>query len=70
MQKIKNQVVGQEWEALELYPAESRLLDPSNLFILWAYPAIPIGKFEGRNIATPATCLAPQRPWPSGETPS
>jgi len=37
-QRIKNDLVGKEWEALELYPSESRLRDPSNRFYLWAFP--------------------------------
>jgi hypothetical protein len=32
---IKNQLVGPEVEAIELYPAESRLVDTSNLRHLW-----------------------------------
>jgi len=36
LQEIKNQLLGPEAEALELYPAESRLLDVANQFHLWA----------------------------------
>lgn len=61
-QAIKNQLCGPEWEAIELYPAESRLLDPSNMFMLWCAPKIPIGKFCGRNVVTDVReCIAPQR---------
>lgn len=35
-QEIKNQVVGPECEAVELYPAESRLVDATNKYHLWA----------------------------------
>jgi hypothetical protein len=66
-QRIKNDVVGEEWEALELYPAESRLLDPSNYYILWACPAIKIGKFKGRIICDEKTAIAPQRGWEEKE---
>lgn len=62
-QAIKSQPCGPEWEAVELYPAESRLLDPSNLFMLWCAPKIPIGKFEGRRVMGPHNCIAPQRGW-------
>jgi hypothetical protein len=65
-QLIKNEVVGPEWEAVELWPAESRLLDPSNYYLLWAAPGIPLGKFVGRRVATPETCIAPQRGWKGG----
>ncbi len=35
-QQIKNELVGPECEAVELYPAESRLVDTSNKYHLWA----------------------------------
>ena len=34
-QAIKNQLVGPECEGLELYPAESRLVDTANQYHLW-----------------------------------
>lgn len=34
-QAIKNQVVGEECEGIELYPAESRLHDQANRYHLW-----------------------------------
>jgi hypothetical protein len=34
-QRIKNELVGPEHEAIELYPAESRLVDTSNQYHLW-----------------------------------
>lgn len=36
-QWIKNQLVGDECEAFELYPAESRLVDTTNKYHLWAF---------------------------------
>jgi hypothetical protein len=36
-QRIKNELVGEECEAFELYPAESRLSDTSNKYHLWAF---------------------------------
>lgn len=42
-QRIKNQLAGPEWEAIELYPAESRLVDGANQYHLWAFNM----KFEG-----------------------
>lgn len=62
-QNIKNDLVGVDWEAIELYPAESRKMDPSNYYMLWCAPKIPIGKFNGRVIATPENAIAPQRGW-------
>lgn len=36
-QRVKNEVAGPEWEAVELYPAESRLMDEANEYWLWAF---------------------------------
>jgi hypothetical protein len=36
LQEIKNQLVGPECEAIEIYPAESRKVDGANQFHLWA----------------------------------
>ena len=36
LQRIKNEVVGPECEAVELYPAESRLVDAANQYHLYA----------------------------------
>ena len=35
LQAIKNELVGSENEAVELYPAESRLVDSANQYHLW-----------------------------------
>lgn len=68
-QRIKNDIVGEEWEAVELYPAESRLMDPSNYYYLWCAPKIPVGRYEGRRLLGPADAIAPQRPWANGMWP-
>jgi len=36
-QRIKNEVVGEQHEACEIYPAESRLVDTANKFHLWVH---------------------------------
>ena len=36
-QRIKNEIVGPECEAMELFPAESRLVDTSNAYHLWVH---------------------------------
>jgi len=36
-QRIKNELVGPEYEAVELYPAESRLMDTSNQYHIWCF---------------------------------
>jgi len=38
LQQIKNLLCGAESEALELYPAESRLVDSCNQYYLWVLP--------------------------------
>jgi hypothetical protein len=35
---VKNDIAGDEAEAIELYPARSRLVDISNTYWLWAFP--------------------------------
>ena len=63
MQAIKNQLAGAECEAFELYPAESRLLDPSNYYTLWCFPGlkrIKVGQNE-RIVRNVDEALAPQR---------
>jgi hypothetical protein len=63
-QNIKNQIAGEECEAFELYPAESRLLDPSNYYSLWCFPGlkrIKVGMNEGRRVLEVEEAFAPQR---------
>lgn len=45
-QQIKNECCGPEREGLELYPAESRLVDTSNKWHIWVLPEgmrVPVG---------------------------
>ena len=63
-QAIKNQLCGPECEAFELYPAESRLMDPSNYYSLWCFPGtkqIKVGVNEPRRVWDADVALAPQR---------
>lgn len=54
--------------AVELFPAESRLKDPSNRFYLFAVPkGVFTFGFEGRNVVGPGAAIAPQRPFPKGQ---
>jgi hypothetical protein len=64
-QRIKNDLVGREWEGAELYPAESRLKDPSNRFYLWCAPrgCFQFGWDEGRVVLRATESIAPQRPF-------
>jgi hypothetical protein len=37
LQRIKNELAGPEWTAVEIFPRESELVDTSNQFHLWAF---------------------------------
>jgi hypothetical protein len=54
-QWIKNQLLSPEHEAVELYPAESRLIDGANQYHLWAIDSprfrFPFGFNEGRQVS-------------------
>lgn len=55
LQRIKNEIMGPEIEAIELYPAESRLVDTANQYHLWCFPPdhrVPVGYSE-RVVAGP-----------------
>lgn len=47
LQSIKNALVGPEFEAIEIYPAESRLVDMGHNYHLWVFSpeefSVPIG---------------------------
>lgn len=59
LQRIKNEICGPEWEAVELYPAESRLIDEANQYHLWAYPQkLNIGYHQGRQVSGPKEAIA------------
>lgn len=71
LQRIKTVMCGPEREALELYPAESRLVDTSNQFHLWVMPAgerFAFGWDDGRVIVDGDDRMIPgksrQRPLP------
>jgi hypothetical protein len=58
LQAIKNMLIGPEHEAIELYPAESRLYDSANQYWMWVFTdedggpvAIPIG-LTGMRVVT------------------
>ncbi len=63
-QAIKNQLAGPECESFELYPKESRLMDPSNYYSIWCFPGvklIKVGINQGRRVWNADEALAPQR---------
>ncbi len=65
LQEIKNLIMGPEYEAVELFPAESRLVDSANQYHLWvlASPEIhfPFG-FLDRLVTNDAIGKSKQRP--------
>lgn len=51
-QKIKNQLCGREAEGVELYPAESRVVDTANQYHLWVFTKqrMPLGFERGEKM--------------------
>jgi len=71
MQWVKNQLLGPEEEMMQVFPAESRLVDTSNQYWFWCYPGrrLPVG-FTERLVsqtmqvrATPDGAFSKQRPF-------
>lgn len=65
LQRIKNELCHPEREAVELFPAESRLVDSNNQFHLWVAPpgvTLPIGYME-RDISDRPFGAHKQRPF-------
>lgn len=63
-QEIKNALCGAECEGIEIYPAESRLLDAANQYHLWVLPEgakVPCG-FYGRAVTSEQPPGGKQRP--------
>ncbi len=68
LQRIKNELCGLEREAIEIYPAESRLVDCADQFHLWVLASgqtLPLGFHEGRVVSESVspTSRGSQRPW-------
>ena len=70
LQRIKNELLGPEYEAVELYPKESRLVDTSNQYHLWAFDGsdyiFPFG-YEDRLVTEGDKGLTKQRPFEFGD---
>lgn len=48
MQRVKTEILGPEWEAVELYPSEDRVVDCANQYHLWCFPfRLPFGFEHG-----------------------
>ena len=70
-QRIKNEIIGEEEEAVELYPAESRLADTSNEFHLWCFVGVRLSiGFAERLVSDGGYYIgAKQRAWENGDRP-
>jgi hypothetical protein len=71
-QRIKNELIGPEFEAIEIYPAESRLVDTSNQYHLWVLidAKLDIGFHDGRFVTEASWGQALQRPFDDDNRPS
>lgn len=65
LQRIKDELVGPEAEGVELFPAESRLVDTANQYHLYCFPSyrFPFGADDGRLVGDSPTGGAAQRPF-------
>jgi hypothetical protein len=68
LQEIKNMIIGEYHEGVELYPSDKRLTDTANQYHLWVFAnegrIFPFGFFSPkttRNAADAAACGAKQR---------
>ena len=74
LQWLKNEIVGDEAEAVELYPAESRKVDAANQYHLWCFPTFRFPFGFGERLVTEDTVEAqeiartPLRETAQGET--
>lgn len=62
-QRIKNELLGPDAEAVELYPSEDRLIDTTNTFHLWSPVGqrLPFGFHKGRHVESTVESGLPQR---------
>lgn len=63
--RIKNELVGPEFEAVEIYPAHSREVDTANQYHLWVMPpgvSVPFGFDDGRAVQSESLGGARQHP--------
>ena len=73
LQRIKNDLVGPEHEAVELYPAESRVVDTANQYHLWVFAdpkvRVPLG-WLGAKHDGPTIFGEKQRPFEKTDAPT
>tara|TARA_R100000805_G_C3619675_1_gene122900 strand:- start:149 stop:790 length:642 start_codon:yes stop_codon:yes gene_type:complete len=71
-QWIKNELCGEDWEAIELYPSEKRMIDSVNQFHLWCLspPAVfPVGWWNRKVVEENTTAYGSQRKWEDNRRP-
>ncbi len=49
MQRIKNEIVGVEATAIEVYPPQSELVDEADMFHLWTVDPLPFSIFARKS---------------------
>lgn len=71
LQRIKNEVVGPQYDAVEIYPAEKKLVDTSNQYHLWVFLdfEIPFG-FNERAVGDGTYQGSVQRPFAPEDRPA
>jgi hypothetical protein len=72
LQRIKNEILGPNVEAAELYPSEERLVDTSNQMHLFCLPEgmyFPFGYTE-RLVMEGSSMGSKQEPWSDDERPA
>lgn len=71
MMQIKNQLVGEECEAVEIYPPESKLVDNANQYHLWCFnnPMYTLGiGWDARMVSEGSVGGSVQRPFSEEST--
>lgn len=73
LQFIKNQLIGENCEAVQIFPKESKLIDTANQFHLWGWKdskfTLPFGWNEGRQVTQYPMKGAKQRAYPKNMQP-
>lgn len=71
LQRIKNEVVGPQYDAVEIYPAEDKLVDTSNQYHLWVFLdfKLPFG-FNERCVGDGSYQGSVQRPFAPEDRPN
>jgi hypothetical protein len=74
LQRIKNELAGPEYEGIEIYPAEERLVDTANQYHLWVFMdptfRMSVGFHERLVAEGPYTDGAKQRPFEPNRRPA